>query len=225
MSHRWKRLLAFAAIYFGWGSTYLFIRMGVHEVPPLLFAAIRFFTAGLVLVAWMKARREPWPNARQWGSIFLLGAMIFLGDYGLMFWAELKVPSGVTAVIMATIPIFIALSEIAILHTQRLTVRLASALMIGLAGVAVMMSRSLNLGAIAVSTAGAVALILASILWSVASVMTKKLPLPESKVLSSGAQMLVGGVMLAVAATLFGEPRRFHPAAVSGQAWFALVYL
>jgi len=225
MSHRWKTLLAFGIIYFVWGSTYIFIRIGVHEVPPLLFAAIRFFIAGLLLVGWTIARREPWPTGRQWGSIFLLAALIFVCDYGLLFWAELKVASGVAAVIMATIPVFIAIAEILVLRTQRMTLRLAGALLIGIAGVAVLMARSFNLGTAPISTVGALALIAASISWSVASILTRKLPLPESKVLSSGAQMLVGGAMLAVVAAAFGEPRGFHPAAVSGHAWFALVYL
>jgi drug/metabolite transporter (DMT)-like permease len=69
MSHRWKTLLAFGIIYFVWGSTFLAIRVGVLAMPPLLFAAIRFFTAGLVLLAWMALRREPWPTAREWRSI------------------------------------------------------------------------------------------------------------------------------------------------------------
>jgi len=225
MSHRWKTLLAFGIIYFVWGSTYIFIRIGVHAVPPLLFAAIRFFTAGLLLLAWTFARREPWPTAREWGSISLLAALIFVCDYGLLFWAELKVASGVAAVIMATIPVFIAIAEIVLLRTQRMTLRLGVALLIGLAGVAVLMAHSFNLGTAPISTVGALALIAASISWSIASIMTRKLPLPSSKVLSSGAQMLVGGAMLAVVAAALGEPRRFHPAAVSGQAWFALAYL
>jgi len=225
MSHRWKTLLAFGIIYFVWGSTYIFIRIGVHAVPPLLFAAIRFFTAGLLLLAWTFARREPWPTAREWGSISLLAALIFVCDYGLLFWAELKVASGVAAVIMATIPVFIAIAEIVLLRTQRMTLRLGGALLIGLAGVAVLMAHSFNLGTAPISTVGALALIAAAISWSIASIMTRKLPLPASKVLSSGAQMLVGGAMLAVVAAALGEPRRFHPAAVSGQAWFALAYL
>jgi drug/metabolite transporter (DMT)-like permease len=225
MSHRWKTLLAFGMIYFVWGSTYIFIRVGVHAMPPLLFAAIRFFTAGFLLVAWTLARRETWPTARQWGSICFLGALIFVGDYGLLFWAELKVPSGVTAVIMATIPVFIATAEILLLRTQRLTVQLGGALVIGLAGVAALMSRSLNLGGEPISTIGATALIVASIFWSVASVLTRRLPLPPSKVLSAGAQMLVGGAMLAVISAALGDMRGFHASAIPGKAWFALVYL
>lgn len=225
MSQRWKRLLAFGIIYFVWGSTYIFIRWGVEEVPPLLFAAIRFFTAGLLVVAWMAAKREAWPTKREWGSICLLAALIFVGDYGLLFWAEQKVASGVAGVMMATIPVFMAIAEILLLRTRRMTVRLAAALIVGLCGVGVLMSHSFHLGSAPISTAGALALIAASIFWSVASVMTRKLPLPSSKVLSAGTQMLLGGAMLAVVAVAFGEPARFHAAAVSAKAWIAMAYL
>src|SRR5271163_2282549 len=139
-SHRpaWKTLLAFAIIYFVWGSTFLAIRVGVREVPPFLLAALRFLAAGVALFAWTLARREPMPSARQWSSAALIALLIFVGDYGLLFWAEQRVPSGIAAVMMATIPAFMAISEIVLLRTQRLTVRLALALLIGIGGVAVL---------------------------------------------------------------------------------------
>src|SRR5579871_3721474 len=119
----WKVLLAFAIIYFVWGSTYLAIRVGVLEVPPFLLAAIRFLVAGLVLYGWTLARGERAPSARQWASISLLALLIFAIDYGLVFWAEQRVPSGVTAIMMATISAFMALAEILFLRTQKLTLR------------------------------------------------------------------------------------------------------
>ena len=221
----WKTLLAFAIIYFVWGSTFLAIRIGVHEVPPFLLAAIRFFIAGLVLFGWMIAQGETLPNRRQWTSVLLLAFLIFVLDYGLLFWAEQRVPSGIAAVMMATIPAFMALSEIFFLRTQKLTVRLALALLIGIGGVAVLMSRSLNLGGAPIETTGALALIIGSISWSVASVLTRKLPLPTSKVMSSGAQMLTGGLLLALASAALGEFPSFHPSTVSRNAWLALLYL
>ncbi len=221
----WKTLLAFAIIYFVWGSTFLAIRIGVHEVPPFLLAAMRFLAAGLVLYVWMLARGERSPTPRQWSSVLIIAFLIFVLDYGLVFWAEQTVPSGLTAVMLATIPAFMALSEIIFLRTQRLTVRLAVALLIGLAGVAVLVSRSLNLGGAPVATAGAVALIIAAMGWSVASALSRKLPLPESKVMSSGAQMFSGGVLLALVSAALGEFRNFHPAAVSRAAWLSLLYL
>jgi drug/metabolite transporter (DMT)-like permease len=221
----WKTLLAFAIIYFVWGSTFLAIRVGVREVPPLLFAAMRFLVAGLVLYGWMIAKGERSPTRRQWMSVVSLAFLIFVIDYGLLFWAEQRVPSGIAAVMMATIPVFIALSEILILRTQRLTVRLTFALLIGIGGVAVLMSHALNLGDAPLDRTGAMALIIGSLSWSIASVLTRKLTLPSSKVMSSGAQMLAGGIMLTLTAAAFGEFRKFHPSTVSREAWFSLLYL
>src|ERR1700736_4404260 len=169
----WKTLLAFAIIYVVWGSTFLAIRVGVREVPPFTLAAMRFLIAGLVLYGWGVARGEQSPTRRQWTSAFLLAALIFVLDYGLLFWAEQRVPSGVAAVMMATIPVFMALSEIFLLRTQKLTIRLALALSMGVVGVAVLMSHSLNLGASPIDRPGAVALLVASISWSVASALTR----------------------------------------------------
>jgi drug/metabolite transporter (DMT)-like permease len=221
----WKTLLAFAIIYLVWGSTFLAIRVGVREVPPFLLAAMRFLVAGLVLYGWMIAHGERSPNGRQWMSASLLAVLIFVLNYGLLFWAEQRVPSGIAAVMMATIPVFMALSEIIFLRTQKLTVRLGLALLIGIAGVAVLMSRSLNLGGAPIDPVGAVALIIASMSWSVASALTRKLPLPPSKVMSSGAQMLAGGVFLALTAAALGEFSNFHPSTVSRAAWLSLLYL
>jgi drug/metabolite transporter (DMT)-like permease len=226
-THRptWKTLLAFAIIYFVWGSTFFAIRVGVQEVPPFLLAAMRFLVAGLVLYGWTIARGERSPSGRQWASASVLAILIFVGDYGLVFWAEQRVPSGLAAVMLATIPAFMALSEIIFLRTQRLTLRLALALSIGIGGIAVLVSRSLNLGGAPIDRMGAVALIVASMSWSVASALMRKLPLPPSKVMGSGAQMLAGGVFLAFTSVALREFRSFHPAAVSRGAWFSLIYL
>jgi len=221
----WKTLLAFGIIYFVWGSTFLAIRVGVREVPPLILAAMRFFVAGIVLYGWMIARGERSPSGREWRSATLLGLVIFVLDYGLLFWAEQRVPSGIAAVMLALIPAFMALSEIIFLRTQTLTVRLVVALLIGIGGVVVLMSRSLNFGGAPIDKRGAAALIFASMSWSVASALTRKLTLPKSKVMSSGAQMLAGGVLLAVTAAALGEFRNFHPWSVSREVWFALLYL
>jgi drug/metabolite transporter (DMT)-like permease len=226
-SHRptWKTLLAFAIIYLVWGSTYLAISIGVREVPPFLLAAIRFFTAGLVLFLWALARGESSPTARQWKSISLIAILIFVIDYGFLFWAEQRVPSGMAAVVTAIIPALMTISEILILKTQKLTIRLATSLFIGLAGVAILMSRTLNLGGTPIDALGAIALIIASIGWAIASALLRKLPLPASKVVSSASQMLAGGFFLFITAAALGEFHNFHPANVSGQAWLSLLYL
>jgi drug/metabolite transporter (DMT)-like permease len=222
---RWKTLLAYSIIYFAWGSTFYAIRVGVTQVPPLLFAALRFTPAGAVLVAAMMVSGIRLPRAREWGSIAVIAFLIFAVDYGLLFWAEQRVPSGPAAVMMATIPAFMVLAEIVILGTQKLTMRLTGALAIGLGGVAILVSRSLNLGGAPIEFVGAASLIVGSISWSVASALSRKLPLPNSKVMSSGAQMLAGGAMLAALSALRGEWRGFHFSAMSTSAWIACAYL
>jgi drug/metabolite transporter (DMT)-like permease len=221
----WKVLLAFAIIYFVWGSTFLAIRVGVREVPPFLLAGMRFLIAGIVLYGWMRGRGTPSPTAREWGAASLLAVLIFVFDYGLLFWAERRVPSGIAAVMMATIPVFMAIAEIVVLRTQRLTLRLGLALLVGLAGVAVLVGHSVSLGEAAVDRAGACALLVAAISWSAAASLSRRLPSPASKVMSSGVQMLAGGVFLLLAATLLGEFHGFHAQAVSREAWLALAYL
>ena len=221
----WQILLAFAIIYFVWGSTFLAIRVGVREAPPFLLAAMRFFVAGLVLYGWMRARGTPSPTVREWRAAFSLAFLIFVLDYGLVFWAETRVPSGIAAVMLATIPAFMAISEILILRTQRLTPRLAIALLVGLGGVGVLVSHTIGLGEAPIDTAGACALVVAAMSWSVAAALSRRLSLPAAKVMSSGSQMLAGGVLLTVTAALLGEFRGFHVQAVSRTAWFALLYL
>lgn len=221
----WKILLAFAMIYFVWGSTFLAIRVGVHEVPPFLLAAMRFFTAGLVMYAWLRFKGTPVPSRREWFAASSLGALIFVVDYGCLFWAEQRVPSGIAAVVLATIPVFITLMEIVFLRTQRLTVRLSLALVVGLVGVAVLMNHSFSLGEVPINRAGAVALLVAAATWSIATTITRRLPLPASKPMSAATQMLTGGAMLFVLTALTGGFTGFRPQAISWTAWFALVYL
>jgi drug/metabolite transporter (DMT)-like permease len=221
----WKTLLAFAIIYLVWGSTFLAIRIGVREVPPFLFAAMRFLAAGIALYGWLVLRGHRSPSARQWGSMLILAVLIFVGDYGLVFWAEQRVPSGVAAVMLATIPAFMALSEIVLLRTQKLTARLAAALLTGIGGVVVLTSRSLGLGGAPIDRVGAVALMVAAMSWSAGSALSRKLTLPDSKAMSSGAQMLLGGILLALVAVARGEFHNFHPENASRAVWIALIYL
>src|SRR5216110_530782 len=148
---RWQIVLAFAIIYLVWGSTFLAIRVGVHEVPPLLLAAMRFSAAGIAMYLWLRWKGTAKPSRREWLAASFLGLLIFVLDYGCLFWAEQRVPSGIAAVILATIPVFITLSEITFLRTQRLTLRLATALLVGICGVAVLMSHSASLGEVPVN--------------------------------------------------------------------------
>lgn len=221
----WKLLLAFGVIYLVWGSTYFAIRVGVQEVPPFLLAGIRFVLAGMILFGWMRVKGTPVPARREWASVALVSVLVFVLDYGLVFWAERRVPSGITAVMLATIPLFMTLSEIVFLRTQRLTLRLALALLIGIGGVAVLVSRAVGLAEEPINPYGAIALVIAAGSWAIASALLRKLPLPSSKPMSSAAQMLIGGVWLLALSAALGEFHGFDISAVSSRAWLALAYL
>ena len=222
---RWKILVAFAIIYLVWGSTYLAIRVGVREMPPFLMAGIRFTAAGLMLLAWARLTGARLPNIREWRDASILGALMFLMDYACLFWAEQRVPSGISAVILAAIPVCITLLEILVLRTQRLTVRLAAGLAVGVVGVAVLMNPVTSMGEAPLDRRGVIALIVACWGWSIGTIVTGKLTLPASKAMSSAAQMLSGGVQLLLLAAVAGEYEGFHVRAISGAAWFSLGYL
>ena len=169
------------------------------------------------------------------GTVFPQQARVVLGNgvgRAVLCWGlrsgllgQRRVPSGVTAVMMATIPVFMALSEILFLKTQRLTARLGVALLVGIGGVLVLISRSISFGDSPIDTWGALALMVAAISWAVGSALTRTLPLPSSKAMSSGAQMLTGGVLLAMVSAALGEFHGFRVQAVSLKAWLALAYL
>jgi drug/metabolite transporter (DMT)-like permease len=222
---RWKTLVAFAIIYFVWGSTFYAVRVGVQDVPPLLLAAARFTIAGAVLFAWVAAQGERLPDRREWAAIAVVAFLIFVIDYGILFWAEQRMASGTAAVILATIPAFMALAEIVLLRTERLTWRLGAALLIGLAGVVVLVDPSFGAPGAPLYALEAAGLLVGAISWSVASVLSKKLPLPASKVMGAASQMLVGGLLLCIVAAAAGEEHGFRVAAVSSGAWIALGYL
>ncbi|HEY4660922.1 MAG TPA: EamA family transporter, partial [Terriglobales bacterium] len=183
----WKVLLAFAIIYLVWGSTYLAIRIGVREIPPFLMAGLRFTVAGAVMWAWMRATGTPSPTLREWRDASVLGTLMFLIDYACLFWAEQRVPSGIAAVILAMIPVCITLLEITWLRTQRLTLRLATGLGIGIVGVVVLMNPSAALGEAPLDHRGVIALLVSCCGWSVGTIVTKRLTLPASKPMSAAA--------------------------------------
>jgi drug/metabolite transporter (DMT)-like permease len=221
----WKLLLAFAIIYLVWGSTYLAIRIGVHEIPPFLMAGLRFTIAGLVMWAWMRLTGTPSPTLREWRGATVLGTLMFLIDYACLFWAEQRVPSGIAAVILAMIPVCITLLEITFLRTQRLTLRLAMGLAIGIVGVVALVNPSRSLGEAPLDHRGVIALLVSCCGWSLGTIVTRRLTLPASKPMSAAAQMLSGGVQLLALAVVTGEFSHFRAQDISSGAWLSLIYL
>lgn len=221
----WKLLLAFAIIYLVWGSTFLAIRIGVREIPPFLMAGLRFTAAGLAMGAWMRATGTPSPTLREWRGATVVGTLMFLIDYACLFWAEQRVPSGIAAVILAMIPVCITLLEITFLRAQRLTLRLALGLAIGIIGVVVLMNPWGSLGESPLDHRGVIALLVSCCGWSIGTIVSGRLTLPASKPMSAAAQMLSGGVQLLVLAAVAGEFTGFRAQNVSAAAWFSLIYL
>src|SRR5438270_480104 len=150
-------------------------------MPPFLMAGIRFTIAGVVLWGWMRLRGTPSLTAREWRAATLLGSLMFLLDYACLFWAEQRVPSGITAVIIAIIPVCITLLEIIFLRTQRLTLRLALGLAIGIAGVIVLSNPWASLGEVPLNRRGLIAPLVSCGGWSVGTIVTGMLTLPAWK--------------------------------------------
>ena len=194
-------------------------------MPPFLMAGLRFTAAGLALYAWMRLTGVPSPSWHEWRGATVLGTLMFLMDYACLFWAEQRVPSGVSAVILAAIPVCITLLEIMFLRTQQFTVRLSLGLLVGIVGVAVLMDPSSSLGEAPLDRAGAIALLVACCGWSIGTIVSRRLVLPESKPMSAAAQMLSGGVQLLILAAVSGEFLHFRINEVSRIAWFSLIYL
>jgi len=155
----------------------------------------------------------------------VVGTLMFLIDYACLFWAEQRVPSGIAAVILAMIPVCITLLEITFLRAQRLTLRLALGLAIGIIGVVVLMNPWGSLGESPLDHRGVIALLVSCCGWSIGTIVSGRLTLPASKPMSAAAQMLSGGVQLLVLAAVAGEFTGFRAQNVSAAAWFSLIYL
>ena len=213
-------ILAFFAIYVLWGTTFLAIRIAVQEVPPLFAAGCRFFVAGVVLYGFMRVKGQPRPQAKQWRSLALIGLLMFVAEYGPLFWAEKYVPSGVTSVLAASVPLITIVLEILVFRQQRFRWSLLGAALLGFGGIAVLLLPS---GERHFGIFPCIAILMGTIGWSLGSVLNRSLELPESRPLTSGAAMMLGGAGLLLLSAMFGE---MHPLPhVSLRAGLAILYL
>jgi drug/metabolite transporter (DMT)-like permease len=215
---------AFAAIYVIWGSTYLAIRVAIETIPPFLMAGSRFLIAGGILYVWARMRGAPRPSIGSWRAATILGAFFLLLGNGGVVWAEQKVPSGIAAVLVALLPIWTAIIEWIRPPGKRPTGGVTVGLVTGFAGVALLLAPGVGSGA-QVDPVGGVVLILASLSWAYAGIISKELPLPASATLSSGMQMLAGGGLLTALGLVTGEPGRLDLGAVSFRSAGAFAYL
>ena len=200
----WRVILAFAAIYILWGSTYLAIRMAVQLVPPFFAAGSRFFFAGVLLYAVMRACGRPRPSGKEWGSLLLIGSLMFVVTYGAVFWAEQYVPSGFTSVLEATLPLITITLEVFVFRQQRFRWRMLLSIALGFVGVLLLLLHNAQ----HVALLPCAAVLLGGTAWSMGAVMTRSFPLPRSKGITAGAEMMFGGAILLMLSALTGE---MHP--------------
>ena len=211
---------AFFAIYVFWGMSFLAIRIAVQEVPPLFAAGTRFFIAGVLLYGFMRLRGQARPTGAQWRSLVLVALLMFVAEYGLLFWAEKYVQSGIASVLEATLPLVTLVIETLLLRQQRFHWRLLISTLLGFCGVGVLL---LHGGEQQFGVLPCVAILAGGTAWALGSVLNRSLDLPESTPLTAGAAMMLGGGMLLGLSASFGE---MHPLPhVSMRAVWALLYL
>lgn len=219
-SFRIRLVMAFFAIYFLWGTTFLAIRIAVEQLPPLFAAGSRFFVAGIALLGFMLAQGEARPTARQWRNLLVLSFLMFVAEYGSLFWAEKYVPSGVVSVLAATIPILTLVLEIFVLRQQKWRLNLAAATVLGFAGVGVLLMPG---GGQHFPVVPCLAILCGCTTWSLGSVLSRSMDLPGARPVTAGATMMLGGVILLLISAALGE---MHPMPhVSLRAGLALLYL
>ena len=218
------RVLAYSAIYVLWGASFLGIRVVVASMPPLLAAGFRFLVAGLALFLWALARKVPFPKIDEWRSALILGVGMFACDYGPLFWAEKRVASGIAAVISALIPVWIAIFEWA-RSRRAMPKRLLLGTVCGVGGVAALSFASGHGAQSRIEWLPMAALLFGTFAWAFGTIWSQKVPLPKSKPMAAGIQMLVGGTALTMLSFATGDARGFAMARVTAGVALAMAYL
>lgn len=221
--------IALGVVYLVWGSTYLAIHVGVAHLPPLLMGGIRYIIAGTLLYPIASratsARRGPGgdgsrPGARAWLACAVVGVLLLFGGNGGVSVAETTLPSGVAAVLVATVPLWMIVFAWPV-ERQRVTARSAAGLAVGLAGVAILVGGGLAGGRMS----GVFIVLGGSAAWGFGSVLSHRLPVPANAMLAAAIEMLAGGVVLLAVAAATGEFSRVQWSAVPATSWIALAYL
>jgi len=226
MSRRSRLIVAFLAVYIVWGSTYLGIRFAIETLPPFLMAAARFLAAGSILYWWARRTGAPAPSRVNWKTAAIVAVLMLIGGNGGVVWAEQRVPSGLTALLIATEPFWVVLLDWLRPGGSRPSLMVAGGLLFGFLGVGVLVSPAHLVGGGAVDLLGALVVMLASLSWAIGSLWTARgAKLPSSPMLATGMQMLLGGLMFLVLGSAVGEWTRVSVAAISVKSVIALLYL
>jgi drug/metabolite transporter (DMT)-like permease len=222
MTRRFLILGSFAAVYLLWGSTYFAIALGLKSLPPFLLMAVRSLCGGLILIA-LNGRELVQVSRRTWLDAALCGLLFFVGCHGVLAFAQQRVPSGVAAIILATIPFWILLIDFTFPQEKRPTPYTLMALVPGFAGVAIVASHSA--GRNGVSVRPIVWLLAAALSWSIATVLSRRTSSGASSMLVSGLQLMIGGAVLFAISLIAGEMSGFSPRDVSTISLVAVAYL
>jgi len=221
-----KIWLALLALYVVWGSTYLAIRFTVETIPPFLSAGIRFLISGIILLIWRRTAGDAMPTKRQWISTTIIGVLLLLGGNGLVSFAEKQVPSGIAALIIGSVPMWLVLIEALRPGGVKPNWQAILGLVVGFGGIFLLVGPAeLTGGAHALHPLGIFALLLAAFLWSVGSIYSRSADLPPSSLMATGAEMFTGSIAIFAFSGLVGEWNGFDPAAISTRSWLGLIYL
>ena len=220
-----KVMLAFAAVYVVWGSTYLAIRFGVETIPPFMMAGMRFVVAGLLLYGWARLRGAPPPSGKEWRSAAVIGLLLLFVANGGVTWAEQHVPSGTAAIFAATVPLWIVVLDWMLHGAGRPRPGVIIGVIAGFAGVLMLVGPDQIMGRNRLDMAGVGVLLIASVSWAAGSLYSRKAVLPSSPLLATSMEMLSGAAALLLLSALSGEFQRFDPASVSTRSWLSVAYL
>lgn len=221
-----KIWLALLALYIVWGSTYLGIKVAIETIPPFFQAGIRFFVSGLILLIWQRAAGQEFPTRRQWISTAVIGNLLLLGGNGLVSWAEQFIPSGVAAIIIGSIPMFLVIAEAIRPNGVKPTWRAVLGMLVGFAGIFILVGPSEISGrGVELDPFGVVALLVACILWAIGSIYSKSADLPKSSLMTTGAEMLMGSMGLMVVSLFTRELSGWSISEVSMRSVYGLAYL
>ena len=221
-----KIWIALLALYIVWGSTYLGIKVAIETIPPFFHASVRFFISGLILLIWQRGVGSEMPTRKQWISTAIIGNLLLLGGNGLVSWAEQFIPSGIAALIIATVPLFLVILEALRPGGVKPTWQAIVGLIIGFVGIFILVGPAELSGSESkLDPFGVIALLSACVLWAFGSTYSKSADLPKSSLMTTGAEMLMGSVGLVIVSLLTGEFDGWNPAEVSSRSLIGLVYL
>lgn len=215
---------AFAIICVVWGSTFLAIRYAIESIPPFLMAGLRFLFAGGALYLWAR-RTAARPTAAHWKSAAIVGIALFLFGNGAVTWAEQRIASGVAALVVATVPLWMVLFEWLLHRGARPGLGRIAGLILGFAGVVLLVGPNPFSSSQHIDPFGVAALLVSTFSWANGSLYSRKAALPSSQLLAASMEMLAGGVALVLAGTLLNEWSHFNLAAVTIRSWISLAYL